>query len=508
MGDEQSIYETANSSLDIAAMIYYYTELRSEAKSKMFQDFVTNEKMEWKQLGVIYNAMELVKSKRALVEGRNVAPEESRPAREAVAVIKEYRDSLEQLDRLSQQLGLNESDVDVLKMYFDILEPQKKLTGVLSDLIRYDHLIDPKFRLLYGGTQWNRENVLSMVESDSSYRVHKIDDDFAFTSFGGLNAALSSALFAEVVWAIVVSDKKKTITVTFRGSVANLRDWTANFDFPMVDFELPGFTTIKKDTKQTFGKVHKGFYEYLFGKTKEGANESTKSKAEEIMGILMGDFFSKPEFQDYRLEVTGHSLGGALSTMFAFRAAALGDFDNIAMTVTNVSFASPYVGDDGFRESFIKLERKRKIRHLRISNNEDLVVYVPPVSFDLPPKPFKHVGMNIRLYEKSLGAPNYRRFYPKQRRGTLEGIRNAINSNLFLGLNVTGIRNHLLPEYHKRLNREETKEELQKLSLSGLYGNEDVTGWGLYGKLSEGNGGKRNTPQHETPQRDAVVVVS
>jgi hypothetical protein len=57
--------------------------------------------------------------------------------------------------------------------------------------------------------------------------------------------------------------------------------------------------------------------------------------------------------------------GGSLSTLFAFRAAAFGELS----LITNVSFASPYCGNQGFRDQFYELEKMKRIRHLRISND-------------------------------------------------------------------------------------------------------------------------------------------
>jgi hypothetical protein len=75
------------------------------------------------------------------------------------------------------------------------------------------------------------------------------------------------------------------------------------------------------------------------------------------------------------LHITGHSLGGAfLSTMMTFRAAALGDLKD--MTVMNISFASPFAGDQEFRDNFVALEKKdkkKKIKHLSVSDFKDVV---------------------------------------------------------------------------------------------------------------------------------------
>lgn len=52
----------------------------------------------------------------------------------------------------------------------------------------------------------------------------------------------------------------------------------------------------------------------------------------------------------YTLFSTGHSLGGALATVFAFEAAASAD-PRITKPVTLISIASPKVGDLPFRLS-------------------------------------------------------------------------------------------------------------------------------------------------------------
>ena len=164
------------------------------------------------------------------------------------------------------------------------------------------------------------------------------------------------------------------------------------------------------------------------------------------------------------------------TSLFAFRAATEKNFN---VPITNVSFASPFVGNDEFREKFVDLERLKKIRHLRISNYQDLVTLIPATTFPLPNgiQTFKHTGMNIRLYEgRDLLAPSYRRFYPKMGSIT-NGLRNAMHANIPLGLSVSPISNHLCPEYTKRLTNEKTKEELSKLSLDELYGDKSITGW-------------------------------
>ena len=162
-----------------------------------------------------------------------------------------------------------------------------------------------------------------------------------------------------------------------------------------------------------------------------------------------------------------------MSTLFAFRAAT----EKKLPMVTNVSFASPRVGDQKFRDEFYKLERTNRIRHLRVANDEDEVPLIFPASiptFERPTAaPFKHTGMNLRLYKSSSWIKS-RIFYPKKGSWTNE-IFNGVISNVVPGLSVGVISKHLCPEYSTRLDAAE--DELKKITLEGLYSDHDITGW-------------------------------
>lgn len=166
-----------------------------------------------------------------------------------------------------------------------------------------------------------------------------------------------------------------------------------------------------------------------------------------------------------------------MSTLFAFRAAQSGKFG----MVTNVSYASPYCGDQGFRDAFYELEKANKIRHIRISNEEDVVPLIPFVAPDVlnlstpPLENFKHTGMNIRLYDpKHLLRPKCRLFYPKMGSWANE-TRNAVLNNLPMGLSIGVISKHLCPEYSSRLDG--AKDELNEVTVESLYEMPSITGW-------------------------------
>ena len=66
------------------------------------------------------------------------------------------------------------------------------------------------------------------------------------------------------------------------------------------------------------------------------------------------DLYEKDGCEGYDLCVTGHSLGGSLSTLVAFELAASKKIAKHlkGKSVVNVSFASPYVGGPVFNEAF------------------------------------------------------------------------------------------------------------------------------------------------------------
>jgi len=501
-----SVYGIAKPMLDLSTIMYYYTELRTVAKRRMIRHAEKKRVSTTGKIGskseflVLVNAIQLVESN--LKKLSDVGGENSDRT-----VINEYRKSLKQLEQLRKKLKLDEADIDIFTTFVRILAEPKTLTDIKSDIFLYDDLLPPEFIFFFGGSEFNKEALGRLIDSYcSSFSeaveetptkmmpyFHKIDDDFATPSMNPRDLFGTIEGFgSEVVWGIEVNDRSKRITVAFRGSIAP-SDWVQNIKTEMVPFMLPGYTDVRTQNNTcSYGSVHKGFYDFLFGKTKMGLNGSMNSKAEEIMGILKSDFFYEGSLREqYSLFVTGHSLGGSLSTLFATRAAALNDFPT--KTIMNVSIASPFCGDQEFREEFYKLEMSRRIMHLRLSNDGDIVPLIPATTLILGMVPsvvpmveaYKHVGMNIRLYDKEAGLaslvkPHIRLFYPKM--GSVQdAIRNKLHGNIALnGLSIGIIGKHLCPEYQKRLANDETKTLLEKISLEDLYSNRDITGWSYY----------------------------
>lgn len=78
----------------------------------------------------------------------------------------------------------------------------------------------------------------------------------------------------------------------------------------------------------------------------------------------------------YHLVVTGHSLGGALSTMFSFFASTDARFTANG-PVKCFNFGAPYVGGYRFLKAFHHQEQTQKLQYARFFNHNDVVAHLP-----------------------------------------------------------------------------------------------------------------------------------
>ncbi len=147
---------------------------------------------------------------------------------------------------------------------------------------------------------------------------------------------------------------KNDVFLSFKGS-SSLDDFLTDVNFIKVDDDL-----------NIPGRMHKGFRDLLFG----------KDLHKDILDELK-------KFKYDNLYITGHSLGGALATLFF---SYIKRFTYCSL----VTFGSPKVGDKEFCEN---------IRGVRVTNGNDIVpkIYIP---FS-----YKHMHKVYRL-----GVCNFYRF--------------------------------------------------------------------------------------------------
>ena len=211
------------------------------------------------------------------------------------------------------------------------------------------------------------ENESVIDTSDVKLNVDVTDErkevleNLSKTSPHGRVVTFISDPITDIQVGITLSETNKRITVVFRGSESK-SDWY---------YDLMILKTKILEDKYRNCSVHSGFYRQLH-------ETDVYEKILEVLKPL------KEEYPDYTIYVTGHSLGAALSTLFGFELS-----HEIDSEITVVSFASPRVGNNIFRNIF---DKKSNLTHYRVSNDRDIVTAGPMINF-------QHVGINIALSE-------------------------------------------------------------------------------------------------------------
>ena len=183
--------------------------------------------------------------------------------------------------------------------------------------------------------------------------------------------------------------------------------------------------------------------------------DDDKTKYQQIMDRALEQLKKNP---GYKLYVTGHSLGAALASLFAFMVSASEEYwDVVPSPVTCVSIASPYVGGSNFLEAFQELERLGRLRYLRVANQGDLVSIEPFFTINLGF--YKHCGMELKLKQFGAEGDACSLMYPKG--------ENTLGNSLMNNLTIRPITNHSPKEYGRRL--ELAKSELENTQLEDMY---------------------------------------
>ena len=170
--------------------------------------------------------------------------------------------------------------------------------------------------------------------------------------------------YTDIQAAVTVAEGQKRICVVFRGSESRT-DWY--YDLMLFKRRIGGRMGIDNEVT-----VHSGFHTQL---TKGGTYDKI---AESVRKLI----HEHPTFAVY---VTGHSLGGALATLFGFMFA-----HEVETPVVVASFASPRVGNYAWKQAF---EDRTNLYHYRVTNKRDVVTAFPMYRYH-------HVGNNIQLADK------------------------------------------------------------------------------------------------------------
>ena len=167
--DGESVYDIAQPMLDIASIIYYYTELRSETKNLLMK-YAQDLNLSTNDIDVIRNA---IAKTQTTLEG--VKQLDQADASTSTAVT-DYQVSLKQLEDIKNRYSLTSGDVEVFATYFNILKEPKSAVGIKSDLSLYNNFISFDFRAAFGGSDWNVENIVQLVDRDPKMYIKEIDE--------------------------------------------------------------------------------------------------------------------------------------------------------------------------------------------------------------------------------------------------------------------------------------------------------------------------------------------
>ena len=304
----------------------------------------------------------------------------------------------------------------------------------------------------------NEEN-LKKVESEYEYDLEIIkkvqakasSDSYFLETFSSIDAA------TQCVYGVLKDNTNKRVIVVFRGSTdLSTRDWQTNFSAQLEEMETPKLLrdSLKGRRKKRI-LVHRGFYEYIFN--------NKRARGDQRYDMILNDI--KPFVEKgYKVYVTGHSLGAALSSLLAFKLAG-SDSAWIPKPITCINYASPFVGSSGFRTAYTLLEKKGLVRYLRVTNDNDIVPALPPFSLGVKKRLMKHAGINLRLTSNSfiLSHPNSNGL------GIVNAMRNSILKPVW-----SVLKYHLLPLHEERMDMH--KEALQNMHLNDLYADEKLVG--------------------------------
>lgn len=172
--------------------------------------------------------------------------------------------------------------------------------------------------------------------------------------------------------------------------------------------------------------------------------------------------YDNPRHKGYDLYITGHSLGGALAALLAFVLAGSDKLKKVQHPITAVTFASPNVGGVGYLKGFQALEKGGYLRHIRVSNKDDIINVSPPglgwFGGLFSSSGYTQTGINIQLFAGRAMQIAYR----------------GINRWFIDAIGIGNNKFHSLKTYRARLLAPENQSELDTLTVEKLYAKKEL----------------------------------
>jgi hypothetical protein len=239
---------------------------------------------------------------------------------------------------------------------------------------------------------------------------------------------------------------------------------------------LAGICEVKSTTTQSKTvSIHQGFYSYLFGTSKTSPVSKYQTIVEHLQRLLS-------KYEGYGIRASGHSLGGALSTLFAFHAACDG---TLPKPILCVSFASPRIGNLELARAHQECEVLGRLRSIRVANDRDIVTMVPDrlaYAVAMTNSIYRHVGIEVRLFQAASTkrgdgahlAPiiHFPTCHPQVMKHLVDDVNAAVWNwftrpvNLINAWRQDYARFHSCKEYSDRLAR--AREHLSSMTLDEL----------------------------------------
>jgi len=265
----------------------------------------------------------------------------------------------------------------------------------------------------------------------------------------------------ECVYFILLSRGARRITVVFRGS-STITDWVMNFQ--NAAYSRPNPIDEDYEGKLDNIEIMKGYYIYLLARRLD----THRSKFDEIADKAYE--YGQELGPDFTLCCTGHSMGGALASLFSFYCSVDQRFKNRPIRL--FTFGGSFCGRTSYAKAFQHQERVGRIMHCRIESYKDPVPYTRLS----PQLNYAQTGVGVRLYGYSLKRKPYF-FYIHQVNWWSSLWANIVTNVLLIipWLMVWKVLDyHKVNSYVKSLHAQgmalrEHDEEMAAMSLEDLY---------------------------------------